>query len=114
MGNNISMLELVAKHSSPNTLSYIPLLPLHSQLQLKTLDITKLPPTRSALPPTLPPCTDASYCNTATAHTTQKRPPPVEPSPAKKREAFPAENYGLPKELGECIHRYVKLLKRLV
>ena len=43
----------------------------------------------------------------------RKRPLQVESSPAKKRVAFPAENYGLPTELGECIHRDIELLERV-
>jgi hypothetical protein len=43
----------------------------------------------------------------------RKRPPPIVASPAKKRATFPAENYGLPKELGECVRRDVELLRHV-
>ena len=43
----------------------------------------------------------------------KKRPLPVTPLPVKNRAAFPAENSGLPQELGECIHRYVDFLKHV-
>ena len=36
----------------------------------------------------------------------RKRPLLVAPAPTKKRSTFPAENYGIPAELGECIRRY--------
>ena len=83
-------------------LSPIPLSPPHSLQPFKTPSLTEMPPAKAAPPPqriVVPP--------------TRKRPPPVEHSPAKKRAAFPAENYGLPKDLGECISRDVELLQRV-
>ena len=99
MGNNNSRLKLVNK---PSMLSPIPLSPPYSLQPFKTPSLTEMPPAKAAPPPqriVVPP--------------TRKRPPPVEHSPAKKRAAFPAENYGLPKDLGECISRDVELLQRV-
>ena len=70
--------------------------------------IAQLP---TAVAPYSPRHTTASY--TAAASPVRKRPPPVIALPAKKRATFPAENYRLPKDLGECVHKDVELLRRV-
>ena len=42
-----------------------------------------------------------------------KRPHEEGRPPARKRVAFPAASYGLPKELGECVKADVELLERV-
>ena len=70
-----------------------------------------MPSTKAEPPPTRTPRTAVSHCHAATAPPTKKRLPTVKLLPVKKRAEFPVENYGLPKELGEWIHRYVEFLK---
>ena len=111
MGENESRSKLVVKPSIPATLSYVPLSPPQSQVLFNKPVITKVPPATAATAPPYPHRTTA-FC-TAAASLTRKRSPPVGPSPARKRATFPAENYGLPTELGECIHKDVELLQRV-
>ena len=47
------------------------------------------------------------------ATTNNKRPLDVGRLPAPKRSTFPATNYGLFKELGECASKDVDLLERM-
>ena len=65
----------------------------------------------TAVAPSRPRRTTASY--TAAVPPLRKRPPPVVASPTKKRATFHVENYGLPEELGECVHRDIELLRRV-
>ena len=113
MGNKRSILNLVEKPSHLNTLSDINLYPLQSPLVPKTPAIIDLTPVRSEQPPTHPPRTSTSHFYATTETPTQKIPPPAKPSPVKKRASFSTENYGLPKELGGCIHRDVEFLKSM-
>ena len=107
MGNSISRVNL-GQLTSTTTYTLVPLSPPQPQVLPNSPVITQLP---IAVAPSRPRRTTASY--TAAASPLRKRPHPVVASPAKKRATFPAENYGLPEELGECVRRDVELLRRV-
>ena len=106
MGNDRRRVNLVSQLS--HTPTPVPLSSPPPQTQFKTPVISKLHPVHVALPSTAVP-----HGFAGTAPPARKRPLPVESPPAKKRATFPAVNYGLPTELGECIHRDIELLERV-
>ena len=79
---------------------------------LPTPTLAPLSPPPSPAQP-LPDLTTVTPAFSPSGPPVRKRPLQVESSPAKKRVSFPAENYGLPAELGECIHRDMELLQRV-